>query len=93
MTWQARDAMPKTKHVPGKIVESPEDEPRARPGAHDPEKVPTYVQSDTWMREDVDEKPLTFTPMQQRQLMEEGIWPEHQWPIWRHIMTRGIEAY
>ena len=93
MTWQRRDAIPKEKRAPGKTVEPTEDTPRELPGAHDPEKVPTYVQSDAWMREEEDEKPFTFTPMQQRQLMEEGIWPEHQWPIWRHIMTRGIQAY
>ena len=68
--------------------------PKARSDkiAPGPEKIPTYAQQSVQRLGDEEEGPYRFSTEQERELAAEGIWPERQWTIWKHAVTRGIQA-
>lgn len=91
MTWSSKDAMPvsprsttATPPVPGT---------GAAPPLSIPEQIPTYAQQRGYLLESDEEHNNALTAEQERMLAAEGIWPEREWSIWRHAVTRGIKAY
>lgn len=90
MTWSARDGIPRQKR--GKFTPAPRPPVESGPRSADPDKVPVYAQrAEDQLVRGMD-APFRFTSAEERDLMAEGIWPEREWSIWRHAMTRGIQA-
>ena len=92
MTWSARDSMVKASRGErgafGKKVGADGEKPAV---AAVPDKVPRYAENAEYRQRTDDETPFVFTRSQEVALMEDGIWPDRQWSIWRHAMTRGIQ--
>lgn len=90
MTWSARDTLPKPKR--GKAASAPEPS-TGTSVQRDPDKVPTYAQAHRHTLGAEDETQFRLSLDQERELAAEGIWPDRQWSIWKHAMTRGISSY
>lgn len=91
MTWNSRDAMPPVRR--DKTAQAPPWQPGETSATPMPEKIPTYTQQALYLLANEEEGLARLTPEQERMLAADGIWPEREWSIWKHAMTRGIQAY